>query len=217
MMLQAKKASTAAIESASAIAAAIARGCSSRRFRWRHRDCRRRRAACRFEQRAAFLEESGDTYSGALNALDSTRGRTRAAEECRRVAGPAQTHRGHSRASEFSAGIARSEYRLLDRAPRSRRSSQPCARRAANASYHTHLQATPIDVSRLLAATLFEEYSSVVLTSATLTGRPAAFDTSRRIVSAWTTLHASWSSLRTSTTRTGAAVSATEYARPARA
>jgi ATP-dependent DNA helicase DinG len=36
-------------------------------------------------------------------------------------------------------------------------------------SYHTHLQATPIDVSQLLASALFDEYSSVVLTSATLT------------------------------------------------
>jgi len=36
-------------------------------------------------------------------------------------------------------------------------------------SLTTHLQATPIDVSQLLAATLFANYSSVILTSATLT------------------------------------------------
>src|ERR1035441_2968196 len=43
------------------------------------------------------------------------------------------------------------------------------ARGVGHASYHTHLQATPIDVSQLLAGALFDEYSSVVLTSATLT------------------------------------------------
>ena len=37
------------------------------------------------------------------------------------------------------------------------------------ASLTTHLQATPIDVSQLLAETLFANYSSVILTSATLT------------------------------------------------
>ena len=36
-------------------------------------------------------------------------------------------------------------------------------------SFSTHLQATPIDVSELLADTLFQRFSSVVLTSATLT------------------------------------------------
>jgi ATP-dependent DNA helicase DinG len=35
--------------------------------------------------------------------------------------------------------------------------------------FHTHLQATPIDVSELLTTSLFDCYSSVVLTSATLT------------------------------------------------
>ncbi len=36
-------------------------------------------------------------------------------------------------------------------------------------SFSTHLQATPIDVSELLADTLFQRYPSVILTSATLT------------------------------------------------
>jgi ATP-dependent DNA helicase DinG len=36
-------------------------------------------------------------------------------------------------------------------------------------NYSTHLQATPIDVSALLAETLFAQYPSVILTSATLT------------------------------------------------
>jgi ATP-dependent DNA helicase DinG len=40
---------------------------------------------------------------------------------------------------------------------------------AQNHAYTTHLQATPIDVSTLLADTLFMHYPSVILTSATLT------------------------------------------------
>jgi ATP-dependent DNA helicase DinG len=43
------------------------------------------------------------------------------------------------------------------------------ARGAAQGAFNTHLQATPIDVSELLATALFDSYSSVVLTSATLT------------------------------------------------
>ena len=40
---------------------------------------------------------------------------------------------------------------------------------AVQQSFSTHLQATPIDVSTLMAETLFTQYSTVVLTSATLT------------------------------------------------
>jgi ATP-dependent DNA helicase DinG len=43
------------------------------------------------------------------------------------------------------------------------------ARGGAPPAFSTHLQATPIDVSTLLAETLFAHYASVVLTSATLT------------------------------------------------
>jgi ATP-dependent DNA helicase DinG len=43
------------------------------------------------------------------------------------------------------------------------------ARRDAAPALHTQLQATPIDVSELLVATLWEKFSSVILTSATLT------------------------------------------------
>ncbi len=43
------------------------------------------------------------------------------------------------------------------------------ARGGAAGAFHTHLQATPIDVSELLHEALFDCYSSVILTSATLT------------------------------------------------
>jgi len=52
--------------------------------------------------------------------------------------------------------------------------------------FHTHLQATPIDVSELLATTLFEAYPSTILTSATLTvadgaGKPAFTHIAKRL------------------------------------
>jgi ATP-dependent DNA helicase DinG len=47
--------------------------------------------------------------------------------------------------------------------------AQKGARAVGHLSHHTHLQATPIDVSQLLSDALFEQYTSVVLTSATLT------------------------------------------------
>jgi ATP-dependent DNA helicase DinG len=43
------------------------------------------------------------------------------------------------------------------------------ARGAGQGSHHVQLQATPIDVSDLLAGALFQQYGSVILTSATLT------------------------------------------------
>jgi ATP-dependent DNA helicase DinG len=50
---------------------------------------------------------------------------------------------------------------------RPQHSSSPIA--SQNYAFSTHLQATPIDVSTLLADTLFNNYSSIILTSATLT------------------------------------------------
>src|SRR5438270_725683 len=58
--------------------------------------------------------------------------------------------------------------------------------RATHAAFHTHLQATPIDVSELLTSTLFDTYSSVILTSATLTVS-GGFDHIRRRLGLTTT------------------------------
>lgn len=122
-----------------------------------------------FEDRESFLEESGDTYTATLNAL------TRLEGELERVKNVEEIPGLRKRAADIRAHLA-----FLLEAP-DRNTVFWIERRAAGgvrnfvrggaapAALHTHLQATPIDVSELLTSALFESYSSVILTSATLT------------------------------------------------
>jgi len=122
-----------------------------------------------FEDREAFLEESGDTYTATLNAL------TRLEGELERVKNVEEIPGLRKRTADIRAHLAF----LLESSDRNtvfwieRRAAggiRNFARGGAvPASLHTHLQATPIDVSELLTTSLFDCYSSVVLTSATLT------------------------------------------------
>jgi ATP-dependent DNA helicase DinG len=121
-----------------------------------------------FEQRAEFLEENGDTYTGALNALG------RLESELERLKDVDEAPGLRKRTADIAAHL---KFLLESQDPNTvfwieRRAAggvRNLARGAGHASYHTHLQATPIDVSQLLAAALFDQYGSVVLTSATLT------------------------------------------------
>ena len=121
-----------------------------------------------FERRADFLEESGDYYTATLNAL------TRLEGELERVKNVDEIPGLRNRASE----IRRSLSFLLESTDRNtvfwieRRATggvRNLARAAHAPAFNTHLQATPIDVSELLATSLFDAYCSVILTSATLT------------------------------------------------
>ncbi len=121
-----------------------------------------------FDRREDFLEESGDTYTATLNAL------TRLEGELERVKNVDEVPGLRNRANE----IRRSLSFLLESSDRNtvfwieRRAAggvRSLARAANAPAFNTHLQATPIDVSELLSSSLFEAYSSVVLTSATLT------------------------------------------------
>ena len=121
-----------------------------------------------FERRADFLEESGDYYTATLNAL------TRLEGELERVKNVDEIPGLRNRASE----IRRSLSFLLESTDRNtvfwieRRAAggvRNLARAPHAPAFNTHLQATPIDVSELLATSLFDAYCSVILTSATLT------------------------------------------------
>ena len=125
-----------------------------------------------FEQRESFLEESGDTYIGTLNALTRLESELDQLRNVDRVPRPPQARRRHPKSPQIPPRIHRPQHRLLDRAPRAAASVRNLAR--TQSAFHTHLQATPIDVSELLSTSLFEQYSSVILTSATLTVAPAA-------------------------------------------
>ena len=124
-----------------------------------------------FDQRAEFLEERGDTYTGVLNALARLEGeldRLRDVEEA-----PGLRKRAADIAAHLKFLLESTDpntvFWIERRASAGLRSLAQKGGRATHPIHHTHLQATPIDVSQLLAGALFDEYSSVVLTSATLT------------------------------------------------
>ena len=165
-MLKAKRASTSAIESATATLRERARMFFAALPAAMEFNSGLGRMP--FEQRAEFLEESGDTYTGALNAL------TRLEGELERVKDVEEAPGLRKRTADIATHL---KFLLESQDPNTvfwieRRAAggvRNLARGVGHASHHTHLQATPIDVSQLLAGALFEAYSSVVLTSATLT------------------------------------------------
>ena len=130
-----------------------------------------------FIDRADFLEARGDAYLGASNALQRLEGeleRLREVEEAaglRKRAADIRNHMKFLLESEDPNTVFWIERRAtsgLRNAARNARLVEP-AQAAATQAFSTHLQATPIDVSTLLADTLFMHYPSVILTSATLT------------------------------------------------
>jgi ATP-dependent DNA helicase DinG len=163
LMLKAKQASTSAIESACAVLRD-----RSRMFFAALPDEGFGPGRMPFENREEFLEQSGDTYTGALNAL------TRLEGELDHLKGVEEASGLRKRTADIRAHLAfllespdRNTVFWIDR--RVAGGVRNLARGAAQAAFHTHLQATPIDVSELLHTSLFDCYSSVILTSATLT------------------------------------------------
>ena len=114
-----------------------------------------------FHGRDEFLETCGDLYLGLSNALHRLEGeleRVRNVEEATGLKKRTADIRDHLKF-------------LLEAEDKNtvfwieRRSAGPLRQAARN----TYLQATPIDVSEILDGTLFENFASVILTSATLT------------------------------------------------
>ena len=161
--LRAKKATTSAIESACAILKDRARMF----FAALPVDAQPL-GRMEFAQREAFLEEDGDSYLGAINALKRLEG------ELERVKNIEETKGLLKRTADIQQHL---KFLLESNDPntvfwierRATGGTKNLARGAAQQSYHTQLQATPIDVSSLLTTSLFDCYPSVVLTSATLT------------------------------------------------
>ncbi len=144
-----------------------------------------------FIDRADFLEARGDAYLGALNALQRLEGeleRLREVDEAAGLRKRAADIRNHlkfllestdpntvfwieRRATSGLRNAARAA--THPGAPSMTVSSSWVGSGASGPpqtfAFSTHLLATPIDVSTLLAETLFTHYPSVILTSATLT------------------------------------------------
>lgn len=109
-----------------------------------------------FTNREEFLEEHGDVYLGLLNALHRIEGEL---ERLRNIE--------ESQPLRRRAGTVREQLKFLMES--GDRNTVFWLERRSGRHLTTHLQATPIDVSELLRELLFENYPSVVLTSATLT------------------------------------------------
>ena len=122
-----------------------------------------------FDDRAGFLEHSGDAYLGAVNALKRLEG------ELEHIKNVDETKGLLKRTVEIRQHM---RFLLESDDPNTvfwieRRATSGPRNLARGGSvqphFSTQLQATPIDVSGLLAGSLFEAYPSVILTSATLT------------------------------------------------
>jgi ATP-dependent DNA helicase DinG len=109
-----------------------------------------------FTNREEFLETQGDLYIGVLNALHRMEG------ELQRI-----SHVEESQPLRRRAATVREQLKFLMESED--RNTVFWLERRSGRQSSTHLQATPIDVSELLRELLFQNYSSVVLTSATLT------------------------------------------------
>jgi ATP-dependent DNA helicase DinG len=121
-----------------------------------------------FEQRGDFLEESGDVYLGALNALqrlESELERIKNVDETKGLIKRTNDIRQHMKFL-LESDDPNTVFWIERRAVAGVRN---LARGASQPHYSTQLQATPIDVSALLTTSLFDAYPSIVLTSATLT------------------------------------------------
>ena len=125
-----------------------------------------------FLDRADFLEVRGDAYLGASNALQRLEGeleRVREVEEAaglRKRAADIRNHLKFLLESDDPNTVFWIERRATGGVRNAARASRDLT---APQAFSTHLLATPIDVSTLLADTLFTHYPSVILTSATLT------------------------------------------------
>ena len=181
LLLRAKKASTSAVESACAMLKDRARsffaalpGCNSNSG-----------GRVEFSSREAFLEEDGDQYLWTMNSLK------RVEAELDQIKNVDETKGLIKRAVDIRTSL---KFLLESDDPNTvfwieRRSTggmKNLVRGVAQQSFHTQLQATPIDVSGLLSGALFDNYTSVVLTSATLTvstaeGKPGFGHITRRL------------------------------------
>ncbi|HEY5382296.1 MAG TPA: helicase C-terminal domain-containing protein [Acidobacteriaceae bacterium] len=204
-MLRAKRASSPAIESAtqtlrersrlffSSLPTDVERAAQPGRMEFTHRE--------------DFLETSGDAYLGASNALvrlEAELDRLREVEEAAGLRKRATDIRNHLKfllESTDPNTVFWIERRAASNLRNAARNSRPSAELSSRPEAHsaaaerpavpvfqsltTHLQATPIDVSTLLADTLFANYSSVILTSATLTvadeGQPSFAHLKKRL------------------------------------
>ena len=127
-----------------------------------------------FAGRSDFLESSGDVYLSVVNALTRLEGeldRVKNVDEIaglRKRAGDIRAHLKFLLESEDVNTVFWIDRRVTTGVKSLRGAGRGAPGGTSGGAFHTHLQATPIDVSELLSQTLFEAYPSIILTSATL-------------------------------------------------
>ena len=154
-MLRAKQALSAGISSAAQICRERARMFFGALPRGAGQDGR-----MQFSGREEFLEAQGDLYLGVLNALHRLEG------ELERVRGVEEAPPLRKRTADIREQL---KFLMESEDKNTVFWLERRGGKGRNAPVSTHLQATPIDVSELLGELLFENFPSVVLTSATLT------------------------------------------------
>jgi ATP-dependent DNA helicase DinG len=119
-----------------------------------------------FTHREEFLEQSGDLYLATLSALQRLEGELEQLKQVEEAAGLRK--RAADIRSQLKFLLETTEKNIVFWIQRRQVGGVRNLARGG-AAFNTHLQATPIDVSDLMAQTLFDAYPSVILTSATLT------------------------------------------------
>ncbi len=123
-----------------------------------------------FHDRPGFLEERGDSYASYLTALDRLKDELDRIKDVDEVSGLKRRVADLKGSSSFlmEAADPNTVFWIERRAAGGVKNFSR-TEAGTPASFHTFLQATPIDVSEILAENLFKAFPTVVLTSATLT------------------------------------------------
>jgi ATP-dependent DNA helicase DinG len=123
-----------------------------------------------FHDRPGFLEERGDSYVSYLTALDRLRDELERVKDVEEINGLKRRVTELRIASVFlMETVDPNTVFWIERRAAGGVKNFSRTQTGTPAAYHTYLQATPIDVSEILSTTLFSGFSSVILTSATLT------------------------------------------------
>ena len=123
-----------------------------------------------FHDRPGFLEERGDAYVSYLTGLDRLRDELERIKDVEEINGLKRRVTDLRTSSSFlmEAADPNTVFWIERRAAGGVKNFSR-TQTGTPAAFHTYLQATPIDVSEILQTSLFAGFTSVILTSATLT------------------------------------------------
>ena len=123
-----------------------------------------------FHDRPSFLEERGDAYVSYLTGLDRLRDELERIKDVEEINGLKRRVTDLRTSSSFLMETQDPNTVFwIERRAAGGVKNFSRTQTGTPAAFHTYLQATPIDVSEILQTSLFAGFTSVILTSATLT------------------------------------------------